>query len=121
MRVKLEVPVTTTWQRALARAAADRAAGRVPERIAARTYRVASESGGEPRIVTIQSVVQLRAVCTCPAGERGIVCKHAAAALDSAITRIAHSDDAPASAPVAPAPAPTGAEIDRRMANAFRS
>jgi hypothetical protein len=38
-----------------------------------------------------------------------------AAALDAAVTRIAHSDDAPTAGP-----ALSGAEIDRRMARAFR-
>lgn len=117
IKVRLEVPVTPTWQRALARAAADRAAGRVPERIGCKTYRVPSESGGEARIVTIQSVVRLEARCTCPAGERGIVCKHAASAIDLAITRIAQ---APAPEPTPGPAALTGAEVDRRMARFSR-
>ena len=106
MKIKLQVPVTPAWERALARAAADRLAGRIPERISPRTYRIASASNNPAHIVTIRSVVNLQATCDCVAAQRGLTCRHCAAALDAAITRIAHSDDAPV------APAPSGAEID---------
>ena len=89
MKVKLQVPVTPQWERALARAAADRLAGRVPERIGSRTYRMASGSGNPDHIITIQSVVNLQATCDCIGAQRGLVCRHCAAALDAAITRIA--------------------------------
>jgi hypothetical protein len=112
VRIKLAVPVTPAWERALARAATDRLAGRVPERIAPRTYRIASGSGNPDHIVTIQSVVNLQATCDCIAGQRGLICRHQAAALDSAITRIAHSDDAPAAVP---APRVTPAEFAARF------
>lgn len=88
MTVKITVPVTVSWQRAAARAAEDRAAGRVAERIGCRTYRVASATGSEPHVVTIASVVQLRATCDCTAGQRGLPCRHAAAALCEATRRI---------------------------------
>jgi len=121
MRIKLQVPVTPQWERALARAAADRLAGRVPERIGSRTYRMASGSGNPDHIITIQSVVNLQATCDCIAGQRGLVCRHAAACLDAALTRIAHSDDAVA----APAPTygpaqQTASENDRKMARFAR-
>ena len=122
MKVKLQVPVTPQWERALARAAADRLAGRVPERIGSRTYRMASGSGNPDHIITIQSVVNLQATCDCIGAQRGLVCRHAAAALDSAITRIAHSDDAPVAAPV-PTYVPvrqTASEVDRKMARFAR-
>jgi hypothetical protein len=117
VRIKLQVPVTPAWERALARAAADRLAGRVPERIGCRTWKVASGSGNPDHIVTIQSVVNLQATCDCIAAQRGLVCRHAAAALDAAITRIAHSDDAPVATPE-PTYGParqTAAEIDAKM------
>ena len=90
VKVKLQVPVTPQWERALARAAADRLAGRVPERIMCKMYRVpsAADPNGH-HIVTIQSVVNLQATCDCIAGQRGLVCRHQAACIDSAITRIA--------------------------------
>jgi hypothetical protein len=111
MKVKLQVPVSPAWQRALARAAADRLAGRVPERIACRTYRIVSGSGNPDHIVTIQSVVNLQATCDCIGAQRGMICRHQAACLDAALTRIAHSDAAPE-----PTPARIGgAEIDAKM------
>ena len=92
MKVKLQVPVTPAWERALLRAAEDRKAGRVPERIADRTYRVVSATNNPPHVVTIQSAVRLQATCDCTAGAAGLVCRHAASALDMAITRIAEAD-----------------------------
>jgi hypothetical protein len=89
MKIKLAVPVTPAWERALARAAADRLAGRVPERIAERTWKIASGSGNPDHIVTIQSVVNLQATCDCIGAQRGLVCRHQAACLDAALTRIA--------------------------------
>ena len=91
MKVKLQVPVTPAWERALLRAATDRAAGRTPERIAPRTYRCASATNRPAHTVVIASAVRLQATCDCPAGERGLICRHAAAALDAAITRIAQA------------------------------
>jgi hypothetical protein len=115
-RIKLQVPVSPAWQRALARATADRLAGRVPERIGPRTYRMASGSGNPDHIVTIQSVVNLQATCDCIAAQRGLVCRHCAACLDAALTRIAHSDEAPVAAPAPAAPRVTPEEFASRFA-----
>jgi hypothetical protein len=117
MKIKLAVPVTPAWERALARAAADRLAGRVPERIGPRTYRIASGSGNPDHIVMIQSVVNLLATCDCIGAQRGLVCRHCASAIDMAITRIAHSDDAaaPAAAPAPAAPRVTPEEFAARF------
>lgn len=116
VKIKLQVPVTPAWERALARASADRLAGRVPERIGPRTWKIASASNNPDHIVTIRSVVKLQATCDCVAGQRGMICRHAASALDSAITRIAHSDDAPVAITPAPAPRVTPEEFVRRFA-----
>ena len=119
MKVKLEVPVSPEWERAFARAAEDRKAGIAPERIACRTYRIAStRSNHAPHTVVLASVVRLEATCDCEGATNGRVCRHMAQAWDAAVARIARGDDAQ-TAPE-PTPALSGAEIERRMAAAFR-
>ena len=87
--VKIAATITPSWQRAAERAYQDRKAGRAAERIGCKTYRVASASGGQSHIVTVQSVVNLLATCDCTAGQRGLACRHAAAALCEAARYIA--------------------------------
>jgi len=122
MKVRLQVPVSPAWQRALARAAEDRKAGIAPERIACATYRIASTRPNHtPHTVVIKSVVRLEATCDCEGATNGRVCRHMAQAWDAAVARIAHRDDAKATPAPEPTPALSGAEIDRRMAAAFRA
>lgn len=122
MKVKLQVPVSPAWQRALARAAEDRKAGIAPERIACATYRIASTRPDHtPHTVVIKSVVRLEATCDCEGATNGRVCRHMAQAWDAAVARIAHSDDAPAAAPApvaAPAPRVTPGEFAARFSRA---
>lgn len=117
--VKIAARITPSWQRAVERAYQDRKEGRTAERVACKTYRVASASGGAAHTVVITSLVHLLATCDCAAGARGLPCRHAAAALCEAARHIAQQQAKAAPAPE-PAPAPSGAEIDRRMAAAFR-
>jgi len=101
MKVKITATVTPAWQRAAARAAEDRAAGRLAERVGCRTYRMPSASGSAAHTIVIQSVTHLLATCDCLAGQRGLACRHAAAALCEATRRIATAPEvtAPASEP----------------------
>lgn len=114
--VKIQQPITPSWQRAAARAAEDRKAGRVAERIACRTYRVPSATGATAHTVTITSLVNLQATCDCPAGQRGIPCRHAAAALCEAARHIAQCER---ERPSAPAPAPTVGPDGHRLGVAY--
>ena len=120
--VKIQAQITPSWQRAAERAYQDRQAGRTAERIGCKTYRVASASGNGFHIVTIQSVVNLQATCDCTAGQRGLPCRHAAAALCEATRIIAAAERERASAP-APAAALTPerrAEVQSLMARFAR-
>jgi hypothetical protein len=111
-RIKLQVPVSPAWQRALARAAEDRKAGIAPERIACATYRIASTRPDHaPHTVVIKSVVRLEATCDCEGATNGRVCRHMAQAWDAALTRIAHSDEAPVAAKQQAAPAPVAPRV----------
>lgn len=79
-------------QAALARAAADRADGRIPSRQADGTYSVPSSSqGGVTYTVVVRNLTQLQASCTCAHGSkieaRG-VCRHAVAAMASEVRRL---------------------------------
>jgi|GEM_PF-6573396 hypothetical protein len=124
MKVKIETPITANWLRAVERAAADRKAGRMPTRIGCKTYRVPSSTTAAAHIVTITSLVKLLATCDCTAGQRGLACRHAAAALCEAARYIAQQQ------PVAAAPVAaertygpnhmTAAEVDRKMARFAR-
>jgi uncharacterized Zn finger protein len=115
MSIKIAAPITAQWQRANARALVNAKAGRRAERIAERTYRVvSSQSGDQSYTVYVESIVNLQARCSCPAGVAGLVCWHKSAAIASAVQRCA--------AKVAPEPEPTygparmtAAEIDRKM------
>lgn len=95
---KIQATITPSWLRAVERAAQDRKAGRTAERIGCRTYRVPSSTTDAAHIVTVHSVVNLLATCDCTAGQRGIACRHAAAALCEAARRIAQQERATAPA-----------------------
>ncbi len=79
-------------QSALARAAADRADGRIPSRQADGTYSVPSSSQeGVTYTVKIHNLTQLQASCTCEHGQRADargVCRHAIAAMASEVRRL---------------------------------
>lgn len=96
---KIQATITPSWLRAVERAAQDRKAGRTPERIAPKTYRVASSTTDATHIVTVTSLVNLQATCDCLAGQRGIPCRHAAAALCEAARHIARCEQERATAP----------------------
>jgi uncharacterized Zn finger protein len=113
--IKITAPITPAWSRANARALVNARAGRRAERIAERTYRVvSSQSGDQSYTVYVKSAVGLDAVCSCPAGVSGLICWHKAAAIAAALTRCAQAQKAAA------APAPSGAEIDAKMARFAR-
>ena len=114
--IKIAAPITAQWVRANAKAAANAKRGLRAERIAERTYRVRSATSDESYIVTVESIVNLRARCTCSAGQHGIVCWHCSSAIAAAVQRCA-AKAAPAPEPT---PAPSGAEIDAKMARFAR-
>ena len=86
--VKIAATITPSWLRAVERAAQDRQAGRTAERIGCKLYRVASSSSDGFHTVVITSLVNLQATCDCTAGQRGLACRHAAAALCEAASSL---------------------------------
>ena len=82
----------TYIQSALARAAADRADGRIPVRNADGTYTVPSSTTPDTTYtVVIRNLTQLQASCTCAHGQKADawgVCRHAVAAMASEVRRL---------------------------------
>lgn len=78
------------YQRAMERAAANRAAGRIPTRNADGTYRVESASGTKLYTVRIHNLTTLSASCNCAHGISGGpgVCHHIISACSEEVRRL---------------------------------
>lgn len=90
--VRITAPVTPAWDKANARAVANAAAGRRAERTGERTYTVASAHGAEVYTVTVESVINLQATCSCKHGQHADakgICWHKSAAIAAAVVHIA--------------------------------
>lgn len=111
--IRITATLTPAWLRANAKAVANAKRGLRAERIAEKTYRVKSATSEESYIVTVESIVNLRAHCTCSAGQHGLTCWHQSASIAAAVQRCAaKAVPAPVSAP---APRVTPEEFERRF------